>query len=116
MFATHRGSAFAPYATVGARVSLDAVLPPGAHTLIGLAVHAGESLALGALVVILSQAWPRSPRVVTALTAVVLYEIVSRLPWIAVLRADLALPLTAVARAGLALLLVVALSTRTRRT
>jgi hypothetical protein len=76
---------------------------------VGLIVHLGQSLALGALVVLLSEASRTATRVRAALLTVLLWHLAALLPWFVAIRADASLGLSPFARGGLALILVVAL-------
>lgn len=98
-----------PFVRVGRRVVRDVTLPAIGDATLGLLVHLGQSLALGALVVFLAQAMRGNSRVRAALIAVVLWHLAALVPWFAAIRVDASLGLSSIARAGLAGILVVAL-------
>jgi hypothetical protein len=87
----------------------EVTLPAIGDATVGLIVHLGQSLALGALVVLLSEATRTSTRVRAALLTVLLWHLAALLPWLVAIRADASLALSPFARAGLALILIVAL-------
>jgi hypothetical protein len=87
----------------------EVTLPAIGDATLGLLVHLGQSLALGALVVFLARTPLRASRVRAALVTVVLWHLAALIPWFAAIRADASLALSSVARAGLALVLIVAL-------
>jgi hypothetical protein len=87
----------------------EVTLPAMGDATIGLLVHLGQSLALGALVVFLSEASRRDTRIRAALLTVLLWHLAALVPWFVAIRADASLGLSTIARAGLSLILVVAL-------
>jgi hypothetical protein len=108
-FGHSRGGALLPFVRVGRRVVREVTLPVIGDATLGVVVHLGQSLALGALVVLLAQNSRRASRVRAALITVVLWHLTALVPWFAAIRADASLGLAPVARVGLALILVVAL-------
>jgi len=109
VFGRGRGGALLPFVRVGRRVVREITLPPIGDATLGLLVHLGQSLALGAVVVLLAQTPRLASRVRAALVAVVLWQLSALIPWFSAIRADASLGLSTIARAGLALILVVAL-------
>jgi hypothetical protein len=81
---------------------------------VGLLVHLGQSLALGAIAVLLTRSFETRARVRAALITVALWQLVAVVPGFSAIRADAAMNLSVVARIGLALLLIVALTFGTR--
>ena len=108
-FGHSRGGALLPFVRVGRRVVREVTLPALGDATLGLLVHLGQSLALGALVVILSANARTASRVRAALIAVVLWQLSALVPWFLAIRPDASLALSTFARAGLALVLVVSL-------
>ena len=109
-FAYARGGMFVPFARIGRRVALNVALPYWGDTLVGMVVHLGQSLALGALTVLLAGAWPAASRLRAALLVVLCWQLATIVPWLAVIRVDLSVELSPIARLGLAVLLVAALA------
>ena len=114
-FAYVQGDTLAPFALVGRRVARDIVFSTGGDAAIGLAVHFGQSIALGAAMALLLGAERISSRVRSALIVVLCWQLVAFVPWIAVVRADIAIGLTPLPRVGLAALLTAALALAPRR-
>jgi hypothetical protein len=108
-FGHSRGGALLPFVRVGRRVVREVTLPAIGDATLGLFVHFGQSLALGAVVVFLAQTQRTASRVRAALIAVLLWLVAALIPWFAAIRADASLGLSSIARAGLALILVGAL-------
>ena len=108
-FGHGRGGALLPFVRVGRRVVREVTLPAIGDATLGLVVHLGQSLALGAVAVLLSQTTRTASRVRAALIAVLLWHLAALVPWFAAIRADASLGLSPITRAGLALILVVAL-------
>lgn len=108
-FGRGRGGAVLPFVRVGRRVVREVTLPAFGDATIGLIVHLGQSLALGALVVFLSGSLRTAARVRAALITVALWQLAALVPGFASIRADASLGLSTFARGGLALMLIVAL-------
>jgi hypothetical protein len=109
-FAFRRDGLFAPFAHVGRRIARDIVLPVWGDVTIGLVVHLGESFALGALAAALYTPATRAPRLRAAALATAVWLLTTWLPWVAVLRADLAVGLSTSLRVGFTLLVIAALT------
>jgi len=110
IFARHSGSALEPFIVVGARVVRDVVLPLWVSALVGVLVHLGQCLALGAATVYLREIIPSGSRLRAALLVLILWQLAALLPWIAVIRADLAIHLTIAQRIVIAVLVGAALA------
>lgn len=115
VFGHQRGGAWAPFADVGRHVARDIVLPVWGDVSIGLAVHLGHSLALGAVAVLVRGATRSLSRVRAALVVAVLWQLASLVPWLAVIRADMTIRLTTGERVALILLMVAALTLGPKR-
>jgi hypothetical protein len=109
VFGYSRGGSLLPFITVGRRVVRDVTLPVAVEAGVGLIVHFGQCLALGALVVFLTTGPHRIYRIRAALLTVVLWHLAAMVSWFTAIRADAALNLSAVVRGGLAVILIVAL-------
>lgn len=111
MFANARGSAVAPFAAIGRRVARDIVLPLWGDVTLGLGVHLGQCLALGAATaLLLGAAADWRARIRAALVVVFVWELAARVAWLAVVRADVVSGLSTASRAGLAVLMIGALA------
>ena len=107
----HAGAGtFTAFAIVGRRVARDIVLSTGGDVLVGLMVHLGESMVLGALTAAVLGAGTVSNRLRAALAVVLLWELAPLIGVFAALRADVAADLSAAQRVALALVLVAALA------
>jgi hypothetical protein len=114
-FGRLRDGAFSAFAVVGRRVTRDVVLPYWGDALVGLAVHAGQCVALGAAAAVLLGAGRAGSRVRTALVVVLAWELAARFAWLAFVRADVAAGLSFWPRALVAVLLGAALAIAPRR-
>ncbi len=108
-FGRGRGGALLPFVRVGRRVVREVTVPVLGDAGVGLIVHLGQSLALGALTVLLSGSLRTATRVRAALVTVLLWQIAAMVPWFAAIRADASLGLSTFARVGLAAVLTVSL-------
>jgi hypothetical protein len=108
-FGHSRGGALLPFTTVGRRVVREVTLPIVGDATVGLIVHFGQCLALGALVVLLAPSGDRRSRVRAALLTVLLWHLAAMVSWFSAIRADSSLSISTFARAGFALVLVLAL-------
>lgn len=115
-FGARRSGSFSAFTEVGSRIARDVVLPRWGDALLGVGAHLGQSLVLGAVTAFLLGGRPDASRLRAALIAVILWQVAALVPWIAAVRADLALPLGPVARIGLTALVVAALAIVPRRT
>ncbi len=115
VFGRARNGAWSGFAEVGRAVARDWPLSGGGHAALGLAVHLGQMAALGALMALFLGGTRISSRLRAALLVVLSWELAGRLPWLAVLRADMAAGLPAALRIGLAALVVIALALAPRR-
>jgi len=109
-FGRLRGGAFASFEVIGRRVALDVALPRWGDILLGLVVHAGQCLALGAGAALLLGAGRIGSRLRAALLIVFAWELAARVPWLAFVRADVAAGFGVWPRAALAVLLGAALA------
>lgn len=113
-FGYGRGGMLLPFIRVGRRVVREITLPSVGDATIGLIVHFGQSLALGAIAVFLAGSGELRMRIRAALITVALWQLAALLPWFAAIRADVSLNLSTIARAGIALLLIAALALGSR--
>lgn len=109
-FGRLRGGAFAAFEVIGRRVALDVALPRWGDAAVGLAVHAGQCLALGGAAALLLGAGRIESRLRAGLFVVFAWELAARVPWLAFVRADVAAGFSVWPRAALALLLGAALA------
>jgi hypothetical protein len=116
-FGRSRGGMWAPFASVGRRAAGGGPLePPQLEVLIGVGVHLGQMVALGAATALLLGGGRVSSRLRAALLVVLAWELAARLlPWLPGLRVDAALGLPLLPRVGLAAVLVLALAFAPRR-
>jgi hypothetical protein len=90
-------------------------LPGWGDAVLGLAVHSGQCLILGAATALLLGDGGWASRLRSALVVVAAWELLARLQWFAIVRADIAAGLSLPAQIGLALLLAGALAIAPRR-
>jgi hypothetical protein len=115
VFGHNRGGALAPFARVGRNVARDVSLSQAGDAAVGLVVHLGQSLALGALAVLLLSVLRPPSRLRAALIVVLVWQLAALVPWFAVIRPESSVSLTPLARALMAVLLVVAVVVGTGR-
>jgi len=114
-FGRSRDGAWAGFRRVGEVVAGSPELGALATTGLGVLVHWGQMVALGASTALLLGGSRIASRLRAALLVVLAWEMLARVPWIAVLRADYAAGLAPAPRIGLAALLALTLALAPRR-
>ena len=115
IFGRARAGMWEGFAQVGRTVGREWTLSTGAHAALGLTVHLGQMAALGAAMALMLGGSRIASRLRAALLVVLAWELVGRVPWLSVLRADVAFELALAPRVGLAAVLVIALALAPRR-
>ncbi len=114
-FGRARDGAWAGFRRVGEVVAGSGDLGAAATTGLGVVVHWGQMIALGAATALLLGGSRVASRLRAALLVVLAWEVIARVPWVAVLRADFAAGLAPAPRIGLAALLALTLAFAPRR-
>jgi hypothetical protein len=115
IFGRARDGMWAGFAQVGRVVGREWTQSVAAQAALGLVVHLGQMAALGAAMALLLGSTRISSRLRAALLIVLAWEIAARVPWLAVLRADMASNLALAPRIGLVALVALALAFAPRR-
>lgn len=110
IFGRARAGMWEGFAQVGRVVGREWTPSFASQAAVGLTVHLGQMAALGAAMALLLGGTRITSRLRAALLVVLAWELVGRVPWLAVLRADVASELALAPRVGLAAVLVLALA------
>jgi hypothetical protein len=114
-FGRMRSGPFWAFAMVGRRVTRGLAQSPWIDVLVGVLVHAGQCVAIGAAAALMLGAGRIESRIRTALIVVLIWEMAARIAWLGSVRVDVAADFSFWPRALLAVLIGAAVVIAPRR-